>query len=167
MPDSSHGCREGHSPHQALQEVREQGMEVNIDWIVDADGRGCFDNLDQGLVREVIRKRLNDGSIRRLIGKWRHAGVLEGDNITYPEQGTPQGGIVSSLLANIALDGLDALLATHRKVKEYAYTEPNGRQKGSRKWSNRYGCIRYADDLLVTAGTKEDIDAIVPTIETW
>jgi RNA-directed DNA polymerase len=70
-------------------------------------------------------------------------------------------------LAHIARDGLDERLATHRKVKEYAYTEPNGRQQVSRKWSHRYGCIRYADDFLVTAGTKEDIDAMVPTIERW
>ena len=47
--DGSHGFREGHSPHQALQEVREPCMELNIGWIVDADVRGCFDNLDHGL----------------------------------------------------------------------------------------------------------------------
>jgi retron-type reverse transcriptase len=49
LHDGSHGVREGHSPHQALQELREQGMELHIGWIVDADVRGCFDSLDHGL----------------------------------------------------------------------------------------------------------------------
>ncbi len=82
-------------------------------------------------------------------------------------RGTPQGGVASPLLANIALDGLEALLATHRKVKEYTYTPTNGNQRIYRKASNRYGFIRYADDLLVTAQSKEDIEALIPTLETW
>jgi len=72
--------------------VREQCRERNIGWIVEAEVSGCFDKLDHGLVRDIMRKRVNDGSILRLIGQWRHAGVREGDNITYPEKGTPQGG---------------------------------------------------------------------------
>ena len=91
--DCSHSFREGHSPHQALHELREQCMELNIGWIVDADVSGCFDSLDHGLLRDVIRKRVNDGGILRLIGKWLHAGVLDGEQLTYPEQGTPQGGV--------------------------------------------------------------------------
>ena len=93
--DFSHGFREGHSPHQALHELREQCMELDISWIVDADVRGYFDNLDHGLLRDVIRKRVNDGGILRLIGKWLNAGVLEGENLTYPEKGTPQGDVIT------------------------------------------------------------------------
>jgi retron-type reverse transcriptase len=77
--DFSHGFRQGHSPHQALQELREQCMELNIGWIVDADGSGFFDSLDHDLLREVIRKRVSDGGLLRLIGKWRHAGVRDGE----------------------------------------------------------------------------------------
>jgi RNA-directed DNA polymerase len=54
-----------------------------------------FDSLDHDLLREVIRKRVNDGGIWRLIGKWLHAGVLDGEQVTYPEQGTPQGGVIT------------------------------------------------------------------------
>ena len=93
--DYSHGFREGHSPHQALQELREQCLEGNIGWIVDADVSGFFDSLDHGLLQEVIRKRVNDGGLLRLIGKWLHAGVLEGEQVTYPEKGTPQGGVTT------------------------------------------------------------------------
>jgi group II intron reverse transcriptase/maturase len=91
--DCSRGFREGHSPHQALQEVREQGMELNSGWIVDAEVSGCFARLDHGLFQDVIRQRVKDGGILRLIGKWLHAGVLEGEQGTYPEKGTPQGGV--------------------------------------------------------------------------
>lgn len=60
--DFSHGCREGHSPHQALHEWREQCMELNTGWIVDAEVSGFFDNLDHDLLQDVIRKRVNDGA---------------------------------------------------------------------------------------------------------
>jgi hypothetical protein len=93
VQDFSHGCREGHSPPQALHELREQCLGLNIGWIVDADVRGFFDRLDHGLLRDVIQNRVNDGGLLRLIGKWLHAGVLEGESVTYPEKGTPQGGV--------------------------------------------------------------------------
>jgi RNA-directed DNA polymerase len=78
-------------------------MELNIGWIVDADVSGFFDSLDHGLLREVIRKRVNDGGLLRLIGKWLHAGALDGEQLTYPERGSPQGGMRSPLLANLFL----------------------------------------------------------------
>jgi retron-type reverse transcriptase len=89
--DFSHGFREGHSPHQALHEVREPCMELTIGWIVDADVSGFFDSLDHGLLRDVIRKRVKDGGILRLIGKWLHAGVLDGEHLTVPREGHPAG----------------------------------------------------------------------------
>src|SRR4030095_2333713 len=72
----SHGFRKGHSQHQARHELREQCRKLHINWIVDADVSGFFDNLDWGHLRECITQRVNDGGILRLIGKWRHAGVL-------------------------------------------------------------------------------------------
>src|SRR6266850_8519645 len=73
--DFSHGFREDHSPHQALREIREQCMEQGINWMVDADVSACFDSLDHSQIAEIIRKRVNDGAILRLIGKWLNAGV--------------------------------------------------------------------------------------------
>ena len=99
--DFSHGFREGHSPHQALHELRERCMGMNIGWIVDLDVCGCFDNIEKGKLLGVIKQRVNDGGIIRLIGKWLNAGVMEGDILTISEKGTPQGGVISPILANI------------------------------------------------------------------
>ena len=93
--DFSHGFRRGHSQHQALSELRQRCMEGNIGWIVDADVKGCFDNIDHGRLLEVIRQRVNDRGILRLIGKWLKAGVMEGETLTYPEKGTQQGGVAT------------------------------------------------------------------------
>jgi RNA-directed DNA polymerase len=91
----SHGCRTGHSQHQALHELREQCRKLNITWRVDADVSGFFDTLDWGHLRVFMQQRVKDGGILRLIGKWLHAGVLEAGALSYPDKGTPQGGVVT------------------------------------------------------------------------
>jgi RNA-directed DNA polymerase len=91
--DFSHGFREGHSPHQALQELREQCMNGHISWSVDAEVSGFFDSLDHDLLRDSMRRRVKDGRIIRLLGTWLKAGVLGGDTLTYPDHGTPQDGV--------------------------------------------------------------------------
>ena len=93
----SHGFRKGHSQHQALHELREQGRKLHITWRVDADVSGCFDTLDWGHLRAFMQQRVKDGGILRLIGKWLHAGVLEAGALRYPAKGTPQGGVVSPI----------------------------------------------------------------------
>lgn len=93
--DSSYGFRSGRSPHNALTEVRNKCVLGNINWIVDADVSGFFDSIPKGKLQEIIRQRVNDGGIVRLIGKWLNAGVLEGEELIYPETGTPQGGVMT------------------------------------------------------------------------
>jgi len=93
--DFSHGFRKGHSQHKALHELREQCRGLNIGWIVDADITGLFDNIDHSHLRKIIKQRVNDGGILRLIGKWLNAGVMEEGTVTYPEKGTPQGGVMT------------------------------------------------------------------------
>lgn len=93
----SQGFRKGHSPLQALHELREQCRTVHINWIVDADVRGWFDNLDWGCLRECIQQRVKEGGSLRLIGKWLHAGVLEAGELTSPDKGPPQGGVATLL----------------------------------------------------------------------
>jgi retron-type reverse transcriptase len=87
----SHGFRPGRSVHQALSELREQCQGQRINWLVDAEGSGFFDSLDHGLLREMLQQRVKDGSILRLIGKWLHAGVREGETFLQPESGSPKG----------------------------------------------------------------------------
>jgi RNA-directed DNA polymerase len=105
--DFSHGFRAGHSQHQALEELSRKCWELNVNWIVDADVSGFFDNLDHSILREFIQKRLNDGGIKRLIGKWLNAEVVDKGMWTRSEQGTPQRGgeltIASKYLSSLCV----------------------------------------------------------------
>ncbi len=93
--DFSHGFRKGHSAHQALQEIREQCMEKNISWIVDADVSGYFDEIPHEQLRAFVKQRVNDGGILGYIGKWLNAGVMEEGKHTRAEKGSPQGGVIT------------------------------------------------------------------------
>ena len=132
--DFSHGFREGHSQHQALHELWERCMRMNISSILDADVSGFFDNLDHGWLRKIIEQRVSDGGILRLIGKWLNAGVMEEGTLTYPEKGTPQGGVVSPMLSNIFL---------HHVLDEWFAKEVKPRMRG------RCFLIRFADDFII------------------
>jgi group II intron reverse transcriptase/maturase len=101
--DCSYGFRRERSAHQALAAIREPLMEMGGGWVIEVDIRKFFDNLDHEHLRTILRQRVRDGVVLRLIGKWLHAGVLEDETLSYPEQGTPQGGVISPLLANIYL----------------------------------------------------------------
>jgi len=72
-------------------------------WILEVDIRKFFDTLDHAHLRELLRQRVRDGVVLRLIGKWLNAGVMEGGAVTYPSTGSPQGGVISPLLANVYL----------------------------------------------------------------
>lgn len=147
--DFSHGFREDHSAHQALRELREQCGRMHINWIVDADVSGFFDNMDHGLLRGIIKQRVNDGGVLRLIGKWLNAGVVEGETLTYPGKGTPQGGVVSPMLANIYL---------HHVVDDWYVKEVKPRLKG------RSLLIRYADDFVIGCELEEDARRVMDVL---
>jgi retron-type reverse transcriptase len=98
--DCSYGFRPGRSAHQALEFLRNQTMAMKGCWVVELDIRKFFDCLDHTHLRELIRRRIRDGVLQRLIGKWLKAGVLEDGCWTQSETGSPQGGVISPLLAN-------------------------------------------------------------------
>src|SRR5271165_1482165 len=107
--DCSYGFRPKRSAHMALTALQHQSVVMAGGWVLEIDIRKFFDRLDHGKLREVLRRRVHDGVLLRLIGKWLNAGVLEDGSVSYPEAGTPQGGVISPLLANIFLhDVLDA-----------------------------------------------------------
>ena len=145
----SHGFREGHSPHGAVKELREQCYKKKTRWLVDADVQGFFDNLDHGILLDIIRKRINDGGLIRLIGKWLNAGVLDGEQLSYPNQGTPQGGVISPLLANIFL---------HHVLDEWYVKEVKPRLKG------RSFLIRFADDFIIGCELEGDARRIMAVL---
>jgi group II intron reverse transcriptase/maturase len=99
----SYGFRPGRSAHQALQALWQQVMDLGGCWLVEVDIRKFFDTLDHACLRALLRQRVRDGVLLRLIDKWLSAGVLEDGELTYPEAGTPQGGVISPLLANVYL----------------------------------------------------------------
>jgi len=101
--DCSYGFRPNRSAHDALEALWSQLMEVRGGWVIELDIQDFFGSLDRSQLREVLRKRIRDGVLLRLIGKWLRAGVMEGESVTYPEAGTPQGGVISPMLSNVFL----------------------------------------------------------------
>ena len=101
--DSSFGFRPNRSAHQALEEVWQATMGVSGGYVLEVDIQKFFDTLDHQHLREFVSLRVRDGVLRRLIGKWLKAGVMESGNVSFSDSGTPQGGVISPLLANIYL----------------------------------------------------------------
>jgi retron-type reverse transcriptase len=101
--DCSYGFRPGRSAHQALAWLWEQTMDCQGGWILDVDVRKFFDNLDHGHLRAFLQLRVRDGVLLRLIGKWLKAGVMENGSVSYPDTGSPQGGVVTpqTMLQNL------------------------------------------------------------------
>jgi group II intron reverse transcriptase/maturase len=147
--DFSYGFRPKRNPHQALHEIRETCWKKNINWIVDADVSGFFDSLEHKHLIDILRQRVNDGEIIRLIGKWLNAGVMEGKDLTYPEEGTPQGSVLSPILANIYL---------HQVLDEWFVREVLPRLRG------RAFLVRFADDYVIGCELETDAQRIMEVL---
>src|ERR1700733_6910376 len=89
--DCSYGFRPGRSAHQALESLWQRTMTTGGGWILEVDIRKFFETLDHAHLRELLKQRIRDGVLLRLIGKWLNAGVLEDGAVFTPEEGTPQG----------------------------------------------------------------------------
>jgi RNA-directed DNA polymerase len=129
--DASHGFRPGRGAHGALDALWKKAMDLGCCWIVDVDLRKFFDTIDHGHLREFLKRRVRDGVIVRLIGKWLNAGVLEDGVHTTPELGAPQGGVLSPLLSNLFL---------HYVLDQWFEEDVRPRLQGEAF------LIRYADD---------------------
>jgi group II intron reverse transcriptase/maturase len=139
--NSSYGFRPGRSQHQALDVIWKETMGINGGWILDVDIRKYFDTIDHAQVREMLRQRVNDGIITRLIGKWLNAGVQERGQLSYPDFGSPQGGVISPLLSNIYLHNvMDVWFETVVKPRMNA----------------KVFMVRFADDMIVGFSDKQD-----------
>ncbi len=139
----SYGFRPERSAHQALAEVRSTLMSMKGGWVVEADIKDCFGAFDHEWMRKILDRRIRDGVLIRTIGKWLNAGIMEDGQRTKPTKGTPQGGVISPLLANIFLhEVLDAWF--HR----YARPRIGGRAE----------LVRFADDFVILCDRKEDAE---------
>lgn len=111
--DCSFGFRPQRSAHQARERIR-TGLRQGRRCVVDADIRGFFDHLDHGLVLGLVRERVSDRRILKLLAGWLRAGVQAEGSLLHPTAGTPQGGVISPLLANVVLNRLDQAWQEHR-----------------------------------------------------
>lgn len=139
--DCSYGFRPGRSAHQALDAVWRQATDMGGCWIVEVDIQKYFDTLDHAQLRELLKQRVQDGVLLRLIGKWLNAGVLEDGSLTHPDAGTPQGGVISPLLANVYL---------HYVLDVWFTRAVQPRLRG------RSFLVRYADDFVMGFACEED-----------
>jgi RNA-directed DNA polymerase len=151
---NSYGFRPGRSAQDAIAQIRKTVCQKgSSQWVLDADIKGCFDNIaHQPLLQKIP-------GVRAIVGRWLKAGIIAQGQFQPSPQGTPQGGIISPLLANIALDGLERLFGCENSKGSYVYP---GQRKGLNKGVS---LIRYADDFVVTAPSKEVIeDYVIPTL---
>jgi len=139
--DFSYGFREKRSPHQAIKSIRSACNKEKVSVIIDADVSKFFDKMPHDRIREILRLRINDGKIFRLIGKWLKVGVLEKDSVHYPDCGSPQGGVISPLIANIFL---------HHVLDEWYVNQAKPKLKG------RSFLVRFADDFVLGCEDEED-----------
>jgi group II intron reverse transcriptase/maturase len=144
--DFSYGFRPGRSAHQACQAIRNAVMDIGGGWILEVDVRKYFDTLGHEHLRRILGQRVRDGVILRLIGKWLNAGVLEGAALSHPEAGTPQGGVISPLLANIYL---------HEVLDEWFVHQVRPHLHGAGI------LVRYADDFVFVFARKEDATRVL------
>ena len=147
--DCSYGFRPRRSAHDAVEDLSEGLYEMHGGWVLDVDIRSFFDSLDRAKLKDLLRKRVVDGVVTRLVGKWLRAGVLEGGVLQHVEAGTPQGGVISPLLANIYL---------HEVLDTWWAKDVLPRMHG------KAFMVRYADDFVMVFDRKEDAERVLEVL---
>ena len=146
----SYGFRPERSTADAIQQCYTiLSCKRMAKWILEADIEGCFDNIDHQWLLDNITID------KTVLKKWLKAGYIESGSMYPTESGTPQGGIISPLLANMALDGLGKILSEKFPMKI-----------SSRKPTHKVNFVRYADDFIITGRSKEQLETlVVPVVE--
>jgi RNA-directed DNA polymerase len=145
----SYGFRPGRSAHDALQAVWDATTRIGGGWVLEVDIRAFFDTLDHAALRGFLDKRVSDGVMRRAIDKWLKAGVLEAGVVTQPDEGTPQGGVVSPVLANVYL---------HEVLDVWFEREVKPRLHGDAT------LVRYADDFVIVFEWEADARRVMEVL---
>lgn len=147
--DCSYGFRPGRSAHDALDALWQSLMKVRGGWVLEVDIREFFDSIDRTHLRSFLDQRVRDGVLRRAIDKWLKAGVLEQGGLRHPETGTPQGGVISPLLANIDL---------HEVLDLWFEREVKPRLRG------QASLIRYCDDFVIVFAREDDARRVMEVL---
>lgn len=129
----SYGFRPKRTPRMALREIRDTLWKGN-EYIVDVDLKSYFDTIDHEMLIRLVERRVGDIRILKMIRAWLKAGILEEGKVRHPDRGTPQGGVISPLLANIVLHEIDRQWYDHDKVT----------------------LVRYADDMVLLVSTEQE-----------
>jgi RNA-directed DNA polymerase len=156
----SYGFRPGRRAHDAIAEIHMFGSR-GYQWVLDADIEACFDRIDHAALMDRVRRRVKDKRVLALVKSFLKAGVLtEHAGLKESDTGTPQGGILSPLLANIALHVLDEhVMAPWRPggAMHTTYQRHARRKKGLPTWR----IVRYADDFVVLVhGQRSDVETL-------
>lgn len=147
--DCSYGFRPKRSAHQAVERVQNETMRMQGGWVLEVDIKNFFDTLDHAHLREILRRRVRDGVLLRLIGKWLNAGVMEAGQMSSPEAGTPQGGVISPLLANVYL---------HEVLDTWFERDVKPRLQGHAH------LVRYADDAVLLFAREDDARRVLDVL---
>jgi RNA-directed DNA polymerase len=147
----SYGFRPGRSAHDAIKHIHMLSLPTSRrKWVLDADIKGAFDNIDH----DYLMTTLGTVPGRELIRQWLKAGVMDRQQYQPTEQGTPQGGVISPLLLNVALHGMEAALG----IRYYT---------SGRAYPHQRAVVRYADDFVVYCATREDAEHCKQILSGW
>ncbi len=139
--DFSYGFREKRGAHDAIKAVRDGCYQAKVSIIIDVDVSKFFDCIPHDRIREILRLRISDGVIIRFIGKWLKTGIVENGSVSYPSCGSPQGGVISPLIANIFINHV---------LDGWFVNQVQPKLKG------RSFLVRFADDFIIGCQSKED-----------
>ncbi|HEY9869682.1 MAG TPA: group II intron reverse transcriptase/maturase [Candidatus Obscuribacterales bacterium] len=145
----SYGYRPSRRQHMALEQVWKSTMDAGGGWVIEADIRDFFGKLQHQHLRCFLDQRVRDGVVRRTIGKWLNAGVMEFGKLSYPEDGTPQGGVISPILANIYL---------HEVLDKWFESTVKPLMRG------RATLVRYADDFVCIFELEDDARRVMKAL---
>ncbi len=157
---SSYGYRPGRRAQDAIAEIHHFTRKPSTyEWVIEGDIKACFDNVDHRVLMGLVAERVSDRKVLRLVRSFLRAGVVElHGGFAASLTGTPQGGVISPLLANIYLSVLDRHFAA---IWDTVMSPAHRRQQRRRKGLPNYRLVRYADDFVVLVhGTRSDADAL-------
>lgn len=147
--DVSYGFRPGRSAHQAIKTVWDGLSSMGGGWVIDLDIQAFFDTIDHQHLRAFLQQRVKDGVILRLIGKWLKAGVMEAGQWQRGKVGSPQGGVISPMLANVYL---------HYVLDEWFEKDVKPRLRG------RAFSVRFADDAVLAFSNEADARKVLEVL---